>query len=183
MEDAELLRRFRAGDRTAFAALVDRHEAVLCRYVFRLMRDRELAEDVVQETFMALASLNGGGDPDCLRAWLIHVARNRARDALKKEQRMRARIQSAATPVAQRPPESDLDEGDDACAIARRISELPEAVAEVLCLKVIDGLSYREISAATGFNLAKISLLVHEGLTSLSIALPGGRESGKENRT
>ena len=43
-----------------------------------------------------------------------------------------------------------------------------EEIVEVLCLKVLDGLSYRQICGATGHSLGKVSTLVHQGLTRLS---------------
>src|SRR5262249_49451473 len=75
--DAELLRRLRAGDAAAFDAAYERHAARVYRFLLRLCRNREAAEDVLQETWLKLATRAHelAGDTD-LRAWLFTVARN-----------------------------------------------------------------------------------------------------------
>ena len=193
MDDHQLLRQFRHGDTRAFEAFLERHEGGLLRTVTRLTGDASLAQDVVQETFLALLQEMGRSEgPTQPRAWLFQVARNRARDAMKKESRMRARQRSAATPEATRGVDGALalEEKDEACRVARHLETLPVDVVEVLSLKVLEGMSYREIATVTGHSLGKISALVHQGLKSLggalrgtlSSTLSGNVESGKRNR-
>src|SRR5687768_2821142 len=95
--DEALLRRLRAGDEEAFETLFVRHYSLVYRVLYRLMSDRQAAEDVAQETFLALhqqpprVELNGG-----LPAWLCRVALNRGYNALRGERRARQQDLHAA---------------------------------------------------------------------------------------
>ncbi len=169
MDDQELLHRFRAGDPTAFGRLVDRYEAPLASYVERLTHDPALAQDVTQETSLALVeSARNGMDPSLVRAWLYQVARNGARDAVRKETRMRARERTAAIPEALPGPDRELEQGEEACRVAGLLATLPAEILEVLCLKVLDGLTYREIATVTGHSVGKVGALLHDGVSRLA---------------
>ncbi len=172
MNDRELLRRYRHGDRRAFETLIDRHQAALLRYALGLTGDRELAQDTVQEAFLALIrGARNGTQPDSLAAWLFRVTRNRAKDLLKKESRMRARQHATAAHEATPPPSSAAETRERVCALQEQFARLQPDVQEVLALKIQEEKSYREIAAITGFSLGKISSLVHRGLGDLSRSL------------
>ncbi len=173
MNDRELLRRFRSGDRRAFETLIDRHEASLLRYALGLTGgDRELARDTVQEAFLALIrGARNGTQPDSPAAWLFRVTRNRAKDLAKKESRMRARQHATAAHEATPPPSCAEETRENVCALQEQFARLQPEVQEVLALKIQEEKSYREIAVITGFSLGKISSLVHRGLGDLSRSL------------
>ena len=81
---------------------------------------------------------------------------------------MRSRQVRVASQEAVLPGPSPVEQEEESCRLARELGHLPEEVVEVLCLKVLDGLSYRQICGATGHSLGKVSSLVHQGLTRLS---------------
>ncbi len=172
MTDLELLRRFRTGDRSAFKSLLDRHEASLLRYASRLTGDRELAEDIVQEAFLALVRGSRNGlKLDSPTAWLFRVTRNRAKDMLKKETRMKERHNAVAACESVAPAPCALEEKEKSRALRQQFARLKPPIQEVLALKIQEGKSYREIAAITGFSLGKISSLVHRGLDELAETL------------
>lgn len=86
--DEELLRGIAEGDRQAFAALYDRHAAVAYSLILRIVRDRALADDVLQETFWQVwkraDEYRGEGQ---VAAWLYRIARNRGLDEVRRQQR------------------------------------------------------------------------------------------------
>ncbi|MEM7166607.1 MAG: RNA polymerase sigma factor [Planctomycetota bacterium] len=168
--DSDLLRRHRRGDRSAFAALVERHEGALLRYATRLSGDSEIAQDAVQEAFLNLARQQGV-TPDSPQAWLFRVTRNRALDRIKKEARMRTKEAKAARPEVVPEERDPLEQGEAHCAISAQLEKLLPEVREALALKVLEGLSYRQIAEITGHSVGKVGTLIHEGLSQLARGL------------
>jgi RNA polymerase sigma-70 factor (ECF subfamily) len=79
-EDHGLLERLRAGDEDAFQALVDRHDASLRRVARTFVRTGSAADEVVQETWLAVVrGLNGFEGRSSLRTWIFRILVNRAR--------------------------------------------------------------------------------------------------------
>lgn len=86
--DEVLLRHIADGDRQAFAVLYDRHAIVTYSLILRIVRDRALADDVLQETFWQIwkraGEYRGEGQ---VAAWLYRIARNRSLDEVRRQQR------------------------------------------------------------------------------------------------
>jgi RNA polymerase sigma-70 factor (ECF subfamily) len=172
LDDRELWNSFRGGEPRALEALLERHESGLLRYAWQITGSRDLAQDVVQEAFLALVrGARNGTSIEYPAAWLFRVTRNRAKDLLKREKRMRQRHETVAVEEAVPPKPSPIEAEESHRALAERFGALPSDVQEVLALKVQEKKSYREISVITGFSLGKISALVHRGLDELTTAL------------
>ena len=84
-DDSELARRLRAREPQAMADLYDRYGRLAYALIFRLVRDRATAEDLVQETFLRVWNRVQSFDPErgALGPWILTVARNRAIDYLR----------------------------------------------------------------------------------------------------
>jgi len=88
-EEARLVERLRAGDRAAQTELVLRYQDRLVRQASELLRDRFLAEDVVQETWLVvLESMDGFEGRSSLSTWLTGITLNRAKDVRRKRSRV-----------------------------------------------------------------------------------------------
>lgn len=87
VDDVELVRRLCARDSTAFAALYDRHAAVVHGLVLSILRDPWLAEEVTHDVFLGLWQRPTLFDAQrgTFSAWLLRVARNRAIDLLRRQ--------------------------------------------------------------------------------------------------
>jgi len=86
LTDEELVARFRAGDREAFALLYERYVDRVYDFVARLVRDREAAADLTQETFLkAMQGLRARHVQGSLRAWLFTIARNTVIDYQRRQ--------------------------------------------------------------------------------------------------
>lgn len=168
-DDSDLLKRHRRGDRGAFALLVANHEGALLRYATRLVGDIEIAQDAVQDALMNLA--RSDVIPDSPQAWLFRVTRNRALDRIKKESRMRAKEAKAAQPEVIPVGVDPLEQGEANCAVSVQLEKLPPDVREALALKVLEGLSYRQIAEVTGHSVGKVGTLIHQGLSTLASGL------------
>lgn len=107
-EDAALVREVAAGSETALAELYDRHGSLIYRGALALSRDRGVAEEVVQETFLALWNRAETFDPrlGSLTSWLLAIVRNRSIDRIRASARRVPRSpsrRSSATSRTSRP--------------------------------------------------------------------------------
>ena len=99
---AELLQRARAGDRDAFAALVEPHRSELQVHCYRMLGSLQDAEDALQEVLLsAWVGLDGFEGRSSVRTWLYRIATNRCLNVLRSS----ARRPVAAAPLAVPPPE------------------------------------------------------------------------------
>lgn len=89
-QDNELLEKFIKGDHDAFAALLHRYEKPLYAFLYRFTNDHALAEDIFQNTFMQIYRVARSFDGDRqFRPWLYTIAANKARDALRKRNKLK----------------------------------------------------------------------------------------------
>jgi RNA polymerase sigma factor (sigma-70 family) len=142
----------------AFAA----HHRVVYRYACALTRDAGLAEDVAQEVFLRLyQNLDEAQRDDLLRAWLLRVTANVARNVLRSRSRARMRDE---TFVAQQEaetvwPESELVRQSEIAEARRALAKLREPMRSCLLLKH-EGLSYREIAVALDLKESYVGSLI-----------------------
>ena len=145
--DAALLERLRSGDSTAFEELFLRHYAAVYRVLYGVVGNTQEAEDLAQETFMALyrqpPRLDG---PGALGAWLYRVAVNRAYNALRSKQRLQRRL-VWAEPEQQSDPQDEYLRREERERVRAALARLPERTAKLLLLRHA-GLAYAEIAAA-----------------------------------
>src|SRR3974390_356917 len=89
MNDGKLLRRYAAGDEGAFQEIVRQYKDGVYAFLRRYLNDRDLVDDVFQETFMQLyVSRDTFDQSKPLRPWLFTIAANKAKDALRRRQRI-----------------------------------------------------------------------------------------------
>lgn len=168
--DADLLRRLRAGERDAFEQTVLHHYESVWRQHFLLCGSRETAADLTQETFVeawrALPTFKGRS---ALRTWLHTIAVRVWRRFLAKQPPVPARPEvldtlpdrSAATP--HQAAEHVLRAQTLACAVLR----LPPAQREVLVLCYRQQLSHAEAACALGVPVGTVKSRLHDGLKHL----------------
>lgn len=153
MTDAELLRRVRAGDLSAWEQVYARCLPTVWRYVYlRAGGDRQLTEDVVSETILALVRQISGltlcdGN---LSGWLIAVARNKLGDQRRSAARVAALVAKARDdgilPVASAAPEAALEVAETRQRVLAVMDGLPDDERLALEWKYIDGLSVGDIA-------------------------------------
>lgn len=174
LEDA--LRGAAAGDRAALRQVFDGTSAKLMGICLRILKDRDEAEDVLQEVYVSIWSRAGTFEP--ARAspitWLATIARNRAID------RLRARRSRAENP----PLEEALDVADDrpdGFAIAAELQEgervhhclstLDGRAQDMIRTAFFDGLSYSDLAARAGVPLGTMKSWIRRGLQRLKDCL------------
>jgi len=144
--DALLLEQVRRGSANAFEHLFERHYPAVYRTLFGLLGTREAAEDVAQETFLALYNTPPRLEPGvALVAWLCRVALNRGRNTLRGERRSLARAERLGVPAPQDGPEELIARGEDRQQVRAALASLPEKQTSLLLLRHA-GLSYAEVA-------------------------------------
>jgi RNA polymerase sigma-70 factor (ECF subfamily) len=188
----------RRGDEAAFVALVDRHGASLMRLARTFIRDRAVAEEVVQETWLAvLGGIDRFEARSSLRTWIFQILSNRARTRAVREHRS-APFSALAADDDDRAVDADRFRGDGdrwvghwAAApsdwshlpeervlgretLARlrdAIAALPARQADVIALRDVEGWDSDEVCAALGITDGNQRILLHRARSKVRAAL------------
>jgi RNA polymerase sigma-70 factor (ECF subfamily) len=152
-DDRAVVDGLRAGSAAAFDVAFDRHRDRVWRLLLRLCGRTELAEELLQETFLRLASHGSRLRPDTdLRAWLFTVARNLWRShrrwAWLDGQRL---LELAFRPPRRDPTPHELAAASEtARAVERALAEMPDRSREVAVLVLIEKLEPHEAATVLG---------------------------------
>lgn len=154
-----------------FEELLDRYEAKIFNAIYRLVGDYEEARDLTQETFIqafkALPTFRGESQ---IYTWLYRIAVNRSKNRLKQMQRWNQVVsdsldQPALTeegevarevPDWTHSPERVLERQELQQIVQREISQLPQDFKEVVVLRDLQGLSYKEMTEVIGISLEAV---------------------------
>lgn len=167
--DARLVEEARRGDRTAFGDLVRRYERRLLRVLLRFVQDRDLAEDLVQETFLRVYERLHQFDPSRrFGPWLFQIGVNLTLDYLRKRKR-RGRWLLFSDGKADRPPEPAVVDPRQAIDLKQEVhavlDEIPEKYRTVLVLRDLENFSTSEIAAILNRKEATIRWRLAEART------------------
>ena len=119
----------------------ERHKNGIFRYAFSILKDQQLAEDVLHDTFVKLLSVETTCAPGKEQAWLYRIARNLCYDRLRRTKRELSLIKTPAC-------------SDTYFEYIDLISALSPKEQEIVTLKIIGGLSHREVGAVLGITPA-----------------------------
>lgn len=170
--DCALLDRYhRHGDPAAFQALVGAHAAMVFACARRVTQDAALAEEVAQDTFVALAR-RAGAVRSSVAAWLYQVARQKACNALRGERRHQRRVQQAATaPELEPGGQEDMPWAAVEPVLDECLARLPEAARTLLIEHFLEQRGQREIAAHLGVSQATVSRQISAAVDQLRAAL------------
>jgi RNA polymerase sigma-70 factor (ECF subfamily) len=182
--DGELLLRLRSGDERAFIGLVERYHEPMLRLAASFVPNRAIAEDVVQDTWLALLrGLGGFEGRSSLKTWLFHILVNQARKTGSRENR--------SVPVADPEPvvdpsrfdasggwadppetwieaaESRMEAGKLADRVRVWIDDLPARQREVVLLRDVEGMSSEEVCGVLALSEGNQRVLLHRGRSKL----------------
>ncbi len=161
----------RGGDVRAFATLVDMYYARCLRFALHMLSSRADAEEAVQDTFVRVyRALPTYREQDSFEPWLFRILGNRCRTAGAKERRHAEFIEYGEIP--ERPTTGRHDS-----AIAWReeielaLRSLPEEQREAFLMRHVEGMSYDDMSVATGAGLSALKMRVKRACDALRLRL------------
>ena len=181
--DRELMARLAAGDRDALGPLVERHHARIYRIALSYLRDRDDAQDAVQETFVkacqGAARWDGSAE---VAPWLSRIAVNHAIDCYRRGRR---RLRSE-TPIddeehgqripAEAPsPERRAMDRETGERISAALSGLPARQRAVVVLRLYEEMNLEEIARALDMSLGTVKSSLHRALRRMRVTLAGIR--------
>jgi len=203
VDDGELFRRVRAGERDAFAALVARHGGPLLRFARLLVHDDVTAGDLVQDAWLAvLDAVEGFDERAAFRTWLFRILATRAKSRAMRIGRA-APFSAAATPSAHEPaveperfdargmwadpparwtedtPEDLALERETRAVIEAAVDELPLAQKAVLVLRDLEGLEMDEIRGLLDIAKPDQRVLLHRARSRVARALDAHARGGR----
>ncbi|MCS6980767.1 MAG: sigma-70 family RNA polymerase sigma factor [Flavobacteriales bacterium] len=166
LSDQELVNAFLNGQSAAFEQLLNRHKNRVYSYIFMMVKDRELAEDIFQDTFIkVIHTLRGGryNEEGKFLPWVLRIAHNLAIDHYRRRCKMplvRGGGSSeedfdifSVLSSSLRSAEEKLIALQTDQRLHQLISHLPKEQKEVLMLRVYGGLSFQEIAQQTGVSI------------------------------
>ena len=183
--DAELVRRFKEGDRSAYAEIVRRYQDRVFTLCLRWMGDRGVAEDVSQDVFLALfrSLANFRGDSQ-LSTWVFRVVVNHCKN---RRQYQRRRAMDLHEPLEGNRPDPDApkrqiaDEGPGTDArlhateaqglLDQALLDLEEEHRAVIVLRDVQDLSYEEIADVLGIPRGTVKSRIHRARAQLAAVL------------
>jgi RNA polymerase sigma-70 factor (ECF subfamily) len=167
MDDRALVETLRSGDPQAPGLLFDRFHGVVFGLCLRMMRHRQDAEDVVQETFVrALGGIVGFDLDRPLRPWLLGIAANRCRTALGRRSRRPIVAGTVEEPVDHRPGLADPD--DLTGELERALGRLRPEYRMVFVLFHEQGLPYEEIAQVIDRPIGTVKTWLHRARAELA---------------
>jgi RNA polymerase sigma factor (sigma-70 family) len=173
---AALVARIVRQDEKALEALYDTTSARVHGVVLRIVRNRALAEEVVEDTFWQVWRQAPRFDAGRGRAfaWLMSMARSRAIDALRRDERFRHDElgEHEDADEAPLPPEA-LDLGRDAGALHAALAALEPKARQLVSLAFLRGLTHEEIASRESMPLGSVKSLIRRSLLQLRRALEG----------
>lgn len=150
--DSRLVDRARSGDASAFEALVRRHLRAVYAVALAELGEPADAEDAVQDAFVnALERLEECREPARFEAWLVQIARNRARDLRRRRTvRIAGSLDEARGATSGSSPARDAERADLRGRLEEALRSLGETQREVVLLHDLQGWKHREIAEVLG---------------------------------
>jgi RNA polymerase sigma-70 factor (ECF subfamily) len=174
------MRRVAEGDSAALALLFERHKTRLFGFLYHLVGDRALAEDLLGETFLrvyrARARYRGSGG---FLPWMLAIARNLALGELRRRAVLR-RVRESLFRQAAAEPEPWPPEPDGARDEVRKaLQQLPEEQRSAIVLREYQGLEYREVAEVLGCTEQAARARAYRARLALREALRSWWEEGQ----
>lgn len=190
LPDADLVSLAQEGREAAYRELVQRYERPVFSLIFRMVRDREVAEDLAQDTFIKVLNHIDKYRPEFkLSSWLFKIANNVAIDHLRRRQietismdgsphaSTAAEIEATQIEIAaqQETALEEMEAKEIGSAIERAIASLRPEYRSCIMLRHVEGRSYEEIAATLDLPLGTVKTYIHRARHQLREALEDTR--------
>ncbi len=187
-DEGPLLRRLVAGDRAAFDSIYRLHNPTMIRFATAILGSRASAEEVAQETWVAVLRHIGGFEGRApLAGWIFRILANRARTRVARDGRMKP-LEQGQDPLSDAfgpdgawkvmpelwnviTPERILSDRRTLDLVIAAIEALPAAQRAVLILRGQQGLAAEEVCEMLGLSDGNMRVLLHRARTTLRVEL------------
>lgn len=150
-EEADWIRSAQSGDGDGFARLTERYWDRLYRWLYHVTRDRHVAEDLTQETFLkALGAIKTFRPGSNFRAWVFRIAHNNFVNQKRSEKRTRLSLPEDCASADHGGVEATTENRETLEVVSRAVAELPDDFRSALMLRVNEELSFGEVAKILG---------------------------------
>jgi RNA polymerase sigma-70 factor (ECF subfamily) len=168
--DQQIIGSVLAGDRDAFAVLIQRYSDPLYRHALGMTGSPDVAEDILQQSFIKayshLAEVRGRFD-----AWLFRIVANGCKDWLKNIRRTHVSYEEDDQPSAYATPDEDLDRSELRRDLDWALGKLADSLREAFVMKHVEGRSYEEMADLLGTTVGALKMRVHRAREALQALL------------
>ncbi len=148
--DQPLIEAFQSGDEFAFVSLYNRYKGPVYAFCVKMLSDREVAADVMQDTFLRLyENRDRLLKSSSFKSWLFTVARNQCLNTMRRDKRMVGYGDGIEDVPGDSTPVSRLEKSERIAMVSECLMRLKPDYREVLILREYQNLSYDEIAAVT----------------------------------
>ena len=159
MSDSELLNLYLTGDHNAISKLIERHKKRVTDYIYMMVKDREIADDIFQETFIKVVRFVDEGrytDNGKFLSWVLRIAHNQVIDHFRQTRQQNKITESDAGYDILGTLRFSNDTVEDKMVTAqihedlrKMIEHLPEEQKQVVLMRYFDNLSFKDIAEQT----------------------------------
>ena len=159
LSDQVMLNNYLSGDRNAISRLIERHSRRVRDYINMMVKDRDVAEDIFQETFIKAVRVIDEGrytDNGKFLSWILRVAQNQVIDHFRAQRQSKAVTESEAgydvlgtLRFAERTVEDSMVSDQIERDVRALVELLPAEQREVVMLRYFSGLSFKDIAEQT----------------------------------
>ena len=182
VSDHELVTRAQLGSEKAYRELLDRYQRPVFSIIFRMIRDREQAEDLAQETFVRVFNHIGRYDPRYkFSSWIFKIATNLTIDWIRRKELKTVSIDGSRNAVTSDEMEASAitivseDENPEELLEAKELGEeIEEAIGKLrpeyraaILLRHVEGREYQEIAEILSLPLGTVKTYIHRGRNEL----------------
>lgn len=162
LNDQELVVRYREGDEQSLKELITRHQRKIFTSIYLLVKDRDLAEDIYQDTFIkVINTLRSGNynEEGKFLSWVMRIGHNLVIDHFRRQQKMPMVHDTEDysifdfIPLADENVEDKIISGQIQDTVRRMIEELPDDQREVVIMRHYGNMSFKEIAEATNVSI------------------------------
>jgi RNA polymerase sigma-70 factor (ECF subfamily) len=176
-EEGQLIERIRRGDTQAFGELVHRYQRRAFAIAYRLLRHREDAEDLVQDSFIAaLDRIDGFEAGRPFGPWFFRLLVNRGHNAMNARRVRSADAITDEMPAGGASPGRDAEQAELGTHIAAALADLPDRQRLVVQLHELDGFSTAEVAGMLAIAEPTVRWTLHTARKRLRAALASWKE-------
>ncbi len=173
-DDKALIEAFQSGDEFAFVSLYNRYKNPVYAFCVKMLGDRTLAQDVMQETFLRVYEYRDRLlNTSSFKSWVFTIARNQCLNQLRRAKRQ-VSLEGEEGSLEPHIPHGQVDameKSEQTAMVNHFLTELKEDYREVLILREYQNLSYEEIAAVTRSTLSAVKSRLFKARRKLAVYL------------
>lgn len=173
-EDSCIINEILKGDIDSYEKIISKYESKLYGYIFKLVRNEHVAQDILQETFLkAYINLSKYNKKKDFSPWILKIARNNVLDYFKKKKNhsifeLNENTDSIEENKTDEIPHKALEEKENTKQIDKVINSLPDKYRILIILKYFNDLNYKEISERMNISVDKVKWRLYEARKTMA---------------